>query len=794
MALDKVRIEYEAAVDKATADLGKFNKEQQKVDQQAKKNQKTFETNAQKRSRIIKEEQQDLKELKKRSDDAFEPTVIQDYNKRIADANRRIKALNGEQSKAVKSQGKFNDALLRGVQLLAGAFAVERLITFGKELFTTAVQMEAFERRARVVFGKASKEVEAFAKANALALGFTQTEFLGATAAIGDILIPLGFARDRAAEMSIEAVRLGTVLKEFTGDQREASEISNIVAKAFTGEVESLKGLGIVINQNDTVFKDLIKTKIRDEGVTEQQARALAIYESVLNSSADAIASYEKNTDSLSRKQEELGANIRQVRDNMARGSTPAFQVATQAALDFTKSISMGITAAGKARYTGMIIALDEMEKQAKESVNILDVLIRKISEVDEATDDGGDGFKEYANTIDGLKEKVKDYRLQLTGLDLDTDQFLITQKQLTDAQEELDIALGKTNKTLKKNIDLTKERNKVALDLLKAEEQEAKDAEDFANAANKFNAEALQAEQDVADENIRIAKKERDDLADIQDEKNVKFFESLEDRKIATQEAADSILRSGIDLINTLGEARALAQQTEINAEIEAIRFQQRIDDIGTQAAIDQLEKGSEAQKQAIREQAEAQQGALQLEKGLAEESKAIRRGVALQQRDLAIFQVTVDGIQAVQKALASVPPPANIPLAVAAGVASAAQLTALLATPIPQFAKGTTDAPEGMAMVGEKGTEMIFLPQHSRVLSHEPTIKYKQELDAMQDGSYENLIQRQFVKAVVPDSYDDYLLRRAVKKNKSVKIENIGELSRAMQSNNYLNSRYSS
>lgn len=48
--------------------------------------------------------------------------------------------------------------------------------------------------------------------------------------------------------------------------------------------------------------------------------------------------------------------------------------------------------------------------------------------------------------------------------------------------------------------------------------------------------------------------------------------------------------------------------------------------------------------------------------------------------------------------------------PLAIAAGVAGAAQVAAIIAQPLPQFFKGTEASPEGLAWVGEKGRELTI------------------------------------------------------------------------------------
>lgn len=739
--LDQVRISYETDFNKATAELNKFNKEQQKVDSQAKKNQKTFETNAQKRERILKEEQQDLKELQKRSDKAFNPTTIKDYNKRIGETKGRINALKGEQDKATKSQGSFNNALKRGAGLLAGAFAVERIIAFGGELFKTAKEMEAFERRAKVVFGTASASVERFARRNANALGFTVNEFIGATAAIGDILVPLGFARDVSAEMATEAVRLGAALKEFTGDQREASEIANIVAKAFTGEVESLKGLGIVINQNDKSFKDLVKSKLEDEGVTAQQAKALAIYETVLSSANDALVSYESNTESLVRTSDQLAAEFRETSDALALLLTPAFEAGTKAALGFFRAINDNVDASqnlinilnplalGNKNVTqSMQETRDQLAENAEDIKRITEIRRKAAEELAEQNKE----VKEEIVTINTLKEDVK----KLTAVKLDaaigSAEFAQAEIDLKAKQEELAIALGKTTDKFKERLTALRELTRVQLEdsrLVAQEEAEFREAFDVENAENKLTREE--------EEHIKSVEQTREAL-DLEHELQVEAgVKDLERAKKQSQDLLD-------------------VKRREQEASLEIIT-------VGAELALNLTRAfGNENTRQA---------------KELAVFQIAANEAVAIAE---AVKDAQVVGITPIEKAVILA---ASI-TSILASIGSARQI--LNSAPVPQFAKGTKDFKEGgMAEVGERGRETVFLPVHTRVLSHEPTLRYKQELDAMQDGSYENYIQRKIAIAATAENYDDMFLRKDIKKGSRISVINTNRIVTAINSN---------
>jgi len=91
------------------------------------------------------------------------------------------------------------------------------------------------------------------------------------------------------------------------------------------------------------------------------------------------------------------------------------------------------------------------------------------------------------------------------------------------------------------------------------------------------------------------------------------------------------------------------------------------------------------------------------EIERQYEEKRKAIARREAEAQKRLAIFNIAIDTAQAVVAALP------NIPLSVAIGVIGAAQIAMVNAQEIPQFWRGTENAPEGWAITQEKGAEVI-------------------------------------------------------------------------------------
>ena len=212
------------------------------------------------------------------------------------------------------------------VGIAAGAFAVDSLLGYGKALFNTGVQLDALEKKARTVFGATLPQVTAEAEKNAAAMGLTTTQYINAAAAIQDILIPMGFQRKEAADISTQLVNLSGALSEWTGGQVSATQVSDILSSALTGEREQLKQLGIVLQQSDIDTRLAEKGLSKLTGTMRQQAEAAATLELILEKSADAQAGFANGADSAVRRQAELSAKFQETAEKLATILLPLFE------------------------------------------------------------------------------------------------------------------------------------------------------------------------------------------------------------------------------------------------------------------------------------------------------------------------------------------------------------------------------------------------------------------------------------------------------------------------------------
>jgi TP901 family phage tail tape measure protein len=124
-------------------------------------------------------------------------------------------------------------------------------------------------------------------------------------------------------------------------------------------------------------------------------------------------------------------------------------------------------------------------------------------------------------------------------------------------------------------------------------------------------------------------------------------------------------------------------------------------------QADLASLQKWEDARLEYVKGNAEAEALVrLQAE----EKRKAIERKQAKDNRKKALFEIAVNTAVAISR----VPRDSGFfaaPIQIAALIAlGAAQAAAVLASPLPEFAKGTKNAPEGYAKVDERGQELIY------------------------------------------------------------------------------------
>lgn len=315
----------------------------------------------------------------------------------------------------------------------------------------------------------------------------------------------------------------------------------------------------------------------------------------------------------------------------------------------------------------------------------------------------------ELSELMEGkLLEVIKDYRKQKQDLN---EASITSEKRLADetlkqiARQASATGQEIQTKESGENKDLAKE---YASGLMSEEVYQArKKAIADKYTQERFNAEAEAIKQSIGTEGISDEQKMK--LTEQLGQKQVDFQKWQEQQEIASAEAvADKkkeLLQAVFDFGNQLVEQQFAAKLEGLEKESEeneawAEEETERIDRLEESGAISKEQ--ADARKALVDDQAQARQEEIEQKK------KELQKKQAIYERAMTVAQIGWNTASAVMAAWTNPwAAPAMVPLIIAMG---AVQLASVLATPLPEYAKGTSDHPGGLAIVGDGGrSEMI-------------------------------------------------------------------------------------
>ena len=243
----------------------------------------------------------------------------------LGDSSGAQKAFKEVDDAAGRSEGRLSK-VSGAVKGMFGTAVVGAIGGIGKKLFDLGADFETLRAKAETVFGTtAIEEVRDWAEESANQMGLTAREAEALAAGLGDLLIPLGFARDRAADMSTKVLGLAGALSQWTGGQKDAAEVADILQDAILGERDSLKQLGIQIEAEEVkAAAALIKAKDASGEMTDAQAEALATVELLFAKSSDAQTAYNDDVKTTNERLAESKAKLKELRDEIATRVHPA--------------------------------------------------------------------------------------------------------------------------------------------------------------------------------------------------------------------------------------------------------------------------------------------------------------------------------------------------------------------------------------------------------------------------------------------------------------------------------------
>lgn len=172
--------------------------------------------------------------------------------------------------------------------------------------------------------------------------------------------------------------------------------------------------------------------------------------------------------------------------------------------------------------------------------------------------------------------------------------------------------------------------------------------------------------------------------------------------------------INATIDVISSAIGAIGTAFEIQNNIELAALDNKTKANERYYEDEVLRVKASGKTKQEQEKELIKLEAQKASQHRSIERERAVLARRQAKRQKVIDIAQITANTIQAVTGALARFKNDGYIAYfnAAALGIVGAAQIARVAATPLPEFAKGTENSPEGYAIVGEKGTELVTDP----------------------------------------------------------------------------------
>ena len=204
-----------------------------------------------------------------------------------------------------------------------------------------------------------------------------------------------------------------------------------------------------------------------------------------------------------------------------------------------------------------------------------------------------------------------------------------------------------------------------------------------------------------VTQDEIRSAQTTADKLAQIEENKKAR---------------TTALVQGTANVLNEINNGQNERKQEEYDRELER----------ATTAADQQTELLQRQKEAGLITEEQFARKKQQIDDRLAKKEKETKIKKFKADKKAALIRVAIDTALAAVKQIAAVPLPIGAPLLAAVLITGAVQAGIIAAQPIPKFATGTMSSPEGPAMVGEAGREILQYPSGAVALADKPIITH--------------------------------------------------------------------
>jgi hypothetical protein len=470
---------------------------------------------------------------------------------------------------------------------------------------------------------------------------------------------------------------------------------------------------------------------------------------------------------------------------NVMKGLLEPFKKTNDLVDDFAQKLDSAILKFDEFTMLADMVSkgrIDQIQEFLKLSESAQEMAVRRYGAESDALDLEMDGIaaSEYMNKI--LTDQFnleKANQKQRTEAIKNVAFYKALIKSLTEEQELENTSLERNAQILKELIAAQK-----ALDLLKGKERKASKQDAFEKAQraqgdltamsgvgigdNFFDDTLEQLKAQLAIQKEILATNSANSLEYVTAKENVEDLtdkiENFGEKSAQTVPMADTVIKDNLEIYeDSRKESAELAKETFASM----MQFMAEISDVQRDHEIKNLEE-------------QLQQGLI-TEEEFQRQRKALARDAAVERKGYAIFGATINTAEAVTNALAK----EDFVSAILYGIMGATQIATIAAQPIPQFAKGTKNAPSGFKWVGEEGPELIHDGGGYPIITHRESMKILEkyniesvDIDSIQRGGFDGM-----AASAKMQGFSDSNMLVGIDRNRSATVRELRLLRKVMQ-----------
>jgi len=241
----------------------------------------------------------------------------------VKDTKEAAKAAR-EAAKAAREASKImeeNSKKAKDFAIGLGKTAVQGLVAFGAASLKAASDAAEMGSKFDTVFKDQGPAAKQALEQLADTINRSKFDLMGYAATLQDTFVPLGFARDKAAEMSVSVVALAEDLASFNNLRTE--DVVNDLQSALVGNTETLRKYGVVAQDAQIKAKGLEMGLWDGTSAMDGQTKAAIILQLAIEGTSDAQGDAERTAAGFANQMKGAEAAVKELQIEVGNKMLP---------------------------------------------------------------------------------------------------------------------------------------------------------------------------------------------------------------------------------------------------------------------------------------------------------------------------------------------------------------------------------------------------------------------------------------------------------------------------------------